>query len=122
MRSWNIRAGLLLWAGASVVGVLIVALPDRSRLFSISARHGPSALDTVGVGVLLLAWITFLIPLWRSRAAIGQRRLLAALAVGAAGLTFWSVTTDRGNWWMVGSAVLVLVQVVAGMSVIRRGA
>lgn len=114
-----------MWLVLSVVGAMIVAIPDQGgRIVSFSPRHGPSAIDAVGIGVLLAGWVAFLVPLWSFRAEIQRRRLTALGGVLGAGVTVWSVSTDSGRWWMVGAALLVAVQVMAAFSVlgVRRRA
>lgn len=122
---WILRTqlvrGVRIWLGLSLVGMLIVALPDDgSRIFSFSEDHGPSALDGIGVVVLVAGWLAFVFPFWRSRRAIGHRRLLTTATVAGLLLVFWSVATDSGSWWLLGAALSVVAQLVAAASAIRR--
>lgn len=119
----SLRRGMAVWLVLSVAGAMIVAVPDQgARIVSFSPRHGPSAIDAIGVGVLLAGWVAFLVPLWNLRADIQGRRPMALGAVVGVGITVWSVGTDSGRWWMLGAAILVAVQLAAALSVldIRR--
>ena len=101
------------WVVGSAVGGLLVALPDDDdRVVSISATHGPSAVDLVGTLVLLAAWAPVPVTLWRCRAAVGRRVWRLALPLAALGLVALAVTIrfDIGWWWVVPVAGLVLVQ------------
>jgi hypothetical protein len=106
---------LALWTVGSAAGVAVVALPDAGpRLFSLSAEHGPSALDLFGVVLAVAAWLP--VPLllcsrsgpWRGGTG---RVVLAAVAV-AVGLLALTITRDLGAWWLLPVAFLVVVQVV----------
>ena len=67
------------------------------------------------------ARLAFVVPLWRRRSAIGHPGALAALALGGATLVAWSVATDAGLWWVLGVILLLVAQMAAGLSVLRRG-
>ncbi|WP_448626776.1 hypothetical protein [Geodermatophilus sp. URMC 64] len=106
---------LALWMAGSAVGVAVIAVPDTGpRVFSLSAGHGPSALDLLGVVVVVAAWLP--VPLllcsrsgpWRGAAG---RVVLAAVVVGV-GLLWLTITRDLGAWWLLPVAFLVGVQVV----------
>jgi hypothetical protein len=115
--------GLVVWLTLSAVGTLIVVLPDEGpRLFSLSAGHGPSVIDALGVGLLLVGWLAFLIPLLRSRSEIARPGLLGTLALAGLATVTWSVVTDSGLWWVLGAVLLFVIQVVAALGVIRRDA
>lgn len=50
------RSTVKLWFLGSVAGALVVALPDNdARVFSLSQTHGPSTVDLLGMGVLVIA-------------------------------------------------------------------
>lgn len=117
MRRRLVRA-MLAWAVLSVVGVAVIARPDDGpRIFSLSETHGPSTPDVIGIMLLLLGWIVFLSALWRARSAVRVPSPPTALAAAAAaGVLVWSVLTDSGRWWIVGAAVLLGIQVRAGLS------
>jgi hypothetical protein len=86
---------LLAWVVGSAAGVLVMSLPERGdRVFSLSAAHGPSVVDLIGVGLL---------------AAVGL------------GVLWVSIAGDTGREWLVGVALLVLGQLVA-VRVIEAGA
>ena len=102
------------WLVGSAVGALLVALPDDDdRVVSISATHGPSAVDLAGTLVLLAAWAPVPLALWRRRSAAPPRVWRLALLLAALGLVALAVTIrfDVGWWWVVPVAGLVLVQV-----------
>lgn len=112
--------GLVCWGVLSLVGSMVIAVPDSGRpIVSLSRTHGPSLVDAGGVVLLLVGWAAFLRPLWRYRRAISHGGLLAAAFVAGAVLLGWSVATDAGRWWVGGAALLVATQVAAGISVIR---
>ncbi|HJQ76134.1 MAG TPA: hypothetical protein VJ948_02615 [Acidimicrobiia bacterium] len=46
--------------------------------------------------------------------------MLGGFAVIAAGLTAWSVATDTGVWWMLGTGILAILQLAAAVSAMRR--
>jgi hypothetical protein len=118
---WTVARGLAVWLALSLVGVAVVALPDSGpRLASFSEGHGPSLMDAAGILVLLVGWLAFVVALWNRRSAIGHRSILGTLAVVGAAVVAWSVATDTGLWWVLGIVLLLVAQVAAGLSAIRR--
>lgn len=113
-------AGLVALA---VAGLVIVSLPDSdARLFSFSDTHGPSALDAVGVVLLLAAWLPLPVVLVRHRRLVPPAVWAAAGAVsaGAGALLVTSIRTDAA-WWWAPVVVLVAVQIaLVGVAVRRR--
>ena len=106
-----------LWLSLTAGGVVVMALPDSGpRLFSISEAHGPSALDAVGIALVLVASSMLLRRIWSGRARLRSRSapLAAALLAGAA-LTAWSILGDHGAWWVAGVALLAGVQLLAAV-------
>ena len=108
------------WLLCSVVGTILVALPDDGRrVVWLSEAHGPSTLDAVGVLVLIAGWGMLLreIVARRDRLAVhrGTAAYRAAVFVAGAGsgLLVASVFSDFALWWAVGAVLLALVQVVA---------
>lgn len=126
MRRRLVRA-MLVWAVLSVVGVVVVALPDDGpRILTLSETHGPSSSDLIGIVLLLLGWTVFLSTLWRVRWAVRVPPQATALITAAAtGVLAWSVLTDSGMWWLVGAGVLLGIQIWVGLSAVavlgRRG-
>ena len=117
----SLRKGLVIWFLLSLLGIGIVALPDDdARIISFSTGHGPSVVDSAGIVVLLAGWLVFVSTLWRARSGIARPHVLGGLALLGAGVVAWSVATDSGSWWIVGAAVLVIAQVVAAVSAMRR--
>jgi len=108
----------------SVIGAAVVAVPDSGpRLFSISSAHGPSAVDLVGILVMLAGWSVFLWALWGARhlaRRTGSRPLISCVAGIGLGLLVASVT-DYPQWWVIGALLLVVAQLAFAYSVIRRG-
>lgn len=119
MRRQLVRA-MLVWAVLSVVGVIVVAVPDESaRIFTLSETHGPSMPDLIGVVLLLLGWAVFLFALWRVRWAVRLPPQPTALAaVVATGVLAWSVLTDSGMWWLMAAGVLLGIQIWAGLAAV----
>lgn len=105
----------MLWLGGSALGGAIVALPDAGgRVFSLSESHGPSAVDLVGVAVLLAGWLPVPALLWSSRRVLRpQARWLATAAVTGVAVLVATIMADLGAWWVLGVALLVAVQVGA---------
>jgi hypothetical protein len=103
------------WLAGSALGAGIVALPDDDdRVLSLSATHGPSAVDLVGTLVLVAAWLPVPATLWRRRDRVPRRTWLAASALLVVGVV-WLVTTiglDAGWWWLPAVALLVAAQVL----------
>ncbi len=113
-----------LWALCSVVGVVIIALPDRDqRLVSFSRDHGPSLVDAVGVTVLLGGWLVLDHAAWGRRKLLVTRLGRGPLLVGAllaglgVGVVIVSVLEDLGYWWLAGGALTAAVQLVAALTV-----
>lgn len=75
--------------------------------------------DTIGLVIAMVGWLSFLLPLLRSRSDIEHPWVLGALGAVGAGVTAWSIATDTGYWWVLGTGVLAGVQVAAALSVIR---
>ena len=113
------RTALIVWAVCSAIGGAIVALPDSGpRLVSFSQAHGPSAVDAIGIGVLLAGWVVFARAAWRRRDRVvrrgGHGLLLAvgfALGVGV-GLVIASAAADYAYWWVIGGIVLLAAQLL----------
>ena len=108
------------WALCSLVGVTLIALPDRGRrLFSFSPAHGPSLVDGIGVIILVAGWVVPLVAIWKARALLGARasrrgaRLALFLAGAGVGLLTASVFGQFEGWWAIGAVTIALVQVYA---------
>jgi hypothetical protein len=125
MAAMRVPVVILWWLLWSAAGVVVIALPDRGpRLVSLSAAHGPSLLDAVGILLLLAGTAGPWWFIWRRRsrldavAAAGRRVLLVASGVGA-GLLVASVLGDFTAWWAVGAGILTAVQVAVFAAVAR---
>ena len=108
------------WALCSLVGVTLIALPDRGpRLFSFSPAHGPSLVDGIGVVILVVGWLVPLRAIWKARAVLEARASrrgswLAVFITGVGvGLLTASVFGQFEAWWAIGAVTLALVQVYA---------
>ena len=108
------------WALCSLVGVILIALPDRgARLFSFSPAHGPSLVDGIGVIILAAGWAVPLLEIWKARALLEARasrrgsRLAWFMTGVGAGLLVASVFGQFEGWWAIGAATLALVQIYA---------
>lgn len=112
---------------AALAGLVVIALPDSGpRLFSLSEEHGPSALDAVGIALLVAGWLVLASQAWRRRdriARLGARRVNAGLFLLGLGLGLLvaSVLGDYDWWWALGAALLALVQVGAFVAALRGG-
>jgi hypothetical protein len=119
----SLRRVVLLWLVLSAGGVLVLSVPDDGpRVVAFSEHHGPSALDAVGILILLAGWAAFLAPLVAARHTIHHASTLALVALAGAVLVIWSVTTDAGAWWVLGVVTLVAVQLMAAFLAIKGGA
>jgi hypothetical protein len=95
------------------MGAAIIAVPDQGpRLFSFSKTHGPSAMDMVGVGLLLAAWLPIAALLWQRRGVLRRRRGELGVAAITAALLALTIGLDLGPIWLVPAAVLVVVQLL----------
>ena len=110
------RRRLIVWLVGSVVGVVVVALPDSDdRLFSFSRTHGPSPVDVLGMLVLIAVWLPVAHVLWLRRRAFHGRSagLVAVLAVaGTLGLAT-TVGFDLGPVYLAAVALLVGAHMLA---------
>jgi hypothetical protein len=123
---WNqtARRAALCWVSGSAVGAAIVALPDADhRVLMLSETHGPSALDLVGVAVLLAGWLPVPLALWRNRRVVPVGVWAAAAVLGVVGAIALVVTIrlDLGWWWLAAVTILVAAQVAPLVSLARRG-
>lgn len=102
---------------AICIGLVVVALPDNDkRLFSISKEHGPSLQDATGLLFIIVGYIGLVQKVWKRRSKIllyTQTKTygfcLLILGLGA-GLLIASVANDFRYWWVIGVAMLVLIQ------------
>ncbi len=112
-------AALVVLAG---VGFGIVALPDTgARLVTFSATHGPSALDAVGLVVLLAAWLPVPVLLVRRRGFIPPRiwAAAAAITVVAVAALATAVRSDMAWWWAPGVVLFLVQAVLVGVALAR---
>jgi hypothetical protein len=59
----------LTWAIGSVVGSVLIILPDSdARVFSFSRTHGPSTVDLIGMTVMVGAWLPLVALIWCANA------------------------------------------------------
>ena len=109
----------LVWLLCSVVGTILVALPDPDRrVFSISDGHGPGVVDLAGALILSAGWAILDVQIWRGRRRLrsAHRRhllLLGFAAVAGACLAVWSIERDEGMWWLFGVVLLAGAQLAA---------
>ncbi|GAB3264828.1 hypothetical protein GCM10027448_41100 [Nocardioides dilutus] len=103
------------WIVGSVVGAVVVALPDSDqRVLSFSRTHGPAPLDLFGVAILVGCWlpIALVIPsLWRAMAGAPARVAAAFAVLGAAALVI-TIGADLGRVWLVAAGALVVAQII----------
>ena len=82
-------------------------------MFSISRTHGPSAIDAIGIGTILVDWILLLRVIWRGRSAVRRSALfpVGVVLVGAgAAVVALAVSLDFGWWWVAGAVPMAAVQ------------
>jgi hypothetical protein len=71
----GVRPALLIWLCLSALGTAILVVPDDDeRLLSLSENHGFAALDLVGAGVLLVAWLFPIVGALQRRTTAMARR------------------------------------------------
>lgn len=90
-----------------LTGIVIVSLPDSDRrLFSLSAAHGPSSLDALGLVLILVPYLYFVFRAWQKRSAIANWSSDTIFKTGlfifglGAGLVIASVAGDFPDWWI----------------------
>ncbi|WP_411277562.1 hypothetical protein [Gaiella sp.] len=120
------RFRLTLWLVLSTAGVVLLGLPDHGvPLVAFSGAHGLTLLDAMAVGLLVAGWLPIAVLVWQRRADATSgvsepaRRAAVFLAGLASGLLVASIFGDFGGWWVVGTAILVALQ-VAGFLLIAR--
>jgi hypothetical protein len=107
--------------GVALLGVAVIALPDTGpRVVTFSETHGPSALDAVGVVLLLAAWVPVPVLLVRRRRLIrpGAWRAAAVTAVLAGAALVVAIRGDL-PWWQVPGVALLLVQLALVREALR---
>lgn len=110
---------LAVWLASAAAGMaLIVLLPEGllgdGRLFSLSAGHGPSASDAIGVAVILAGWAWFVREVWRAWRGRAMRRsglALAAIALTALALCLAAIAVDRNAMALLAGAIAVAAQI-----------
>ena len=113
---------VIVWLAASAIGAAIIAMPDNdARIFSFSGTHGPSAIDLLGIVVLLAGWAPVAWMLWSRRAAIRgpHARFAGVLAVVGVVLLVVTIRLDLGASWIVAVAILLAAQFTALWSLDR---
>ena len=104
-----------LWTAGSVVGAVIVVLPDSGeRVFSLSRTHGPSPLDLFGVAILVGCWIPIAFVMtssWRAMDGAAARFAAALAVLGAVALVI-TIGANLGWVWLVAAGALVIAQII----------
>ena len=103
-----------LWLAGSALGVAVLALPDTGpRVFSFSEAHGPSAVDVVGIMVLVGAWLPVAALIWSGRRTLGRRGCLpAVMAATGVALLVVTIALNLGPAWMAAVAILLGAQIL----------
>lgn len=122
------KRALAIWLIASVIGAALIAfLPEHlfggGDLFRLSARHGPSLSDGVGLLVIVGGWLLFLHALWARRGAMHPRWLAFALIAAtliAAASCIASFAADQDAWAIALAMMAVAAQI--GLAVLTRRA
>ena len=106
---------LALWVAGSALGVAVLLLPDTGpRVFSFSETHGPSAVDVIGMSILVGAWFPTAALIWTGRSRLGSRgRLLGVVAAVGVGLLVATIAWDLAHAWVAAVVLLVGAQVIA---------
>lgn len=110
------RSRLAMWFLGSLLGAVVIGLPDdHVRVLALSRTHEPSLVDLLGVALLFAVWAPVVALLWSSRAATRGRWAVAAAVLGSAGLLLLGITIarDTGREWLLAAALLVGAQLVA---------
>lgn len=105
------------WIGLTVVGVVIVLLPDSDDpVFTLSDSHGPGVVDLVGIAIVLVGTAVLYRHLLANREMIVAqmgRTLAIVLIVSwlvAIAAVVGAVVLDRGLWWLVGAVDATVAQ------------
>lgn len=122
-----IRA-LVIWLSASAIGAALVAfLPEQGLgggdLFRLSARHGPSLVDGVGLLFVVVGWLYFLRALWVRRSQVQPRALAFALVAAtllAAAACVFAFASDRDGLGIALAVIAVVAQI--GLALLARRA
>jgi hypothetical protein len=112
-REPSLRWRLAIWMVASAIGVTVLALPDTGpRIVSFSEEHGPTALDAVGIVIVVGAWLPIAWLLWTQRSwfATAAGRACGALAVVGVVLLAVTIAFDLGTGWVAAVVLLVAAQ------------
>ncbi|MDQ4149996.1 MAG: hypothetical protein M3164_08430 [Actinomycetota bacterium] len=115
------------WAICTIVGVLLIALPDSDdRIFSFSEEHGPALADLIGTVVLLAGWVLLCGLIWNGRSNLrraGPQAIGPLIATAIAGLVLlvWSIRNDEGRWWMLGALLIAGAQFAGAVIAGRTG-
>lgn len=116
------RRTLAVWAVATGVGSVVLALPDTGpRVFSLSETHGPSLIDSLGVLILVAGWLPVPVLLYRRRTLVPQSVWVAAglTALVAASALVVTVRRDLGWWWVPSAAALAVAQAMPLVALAR---
>lgn len=86
------------WIGLTAIGIglILVAIPDTGApLIQFNAEHGPSALDVVGLALIVVTWLVMVIKTVVERQRVVQhhgtdkiKRLLGYVVLGGASIFF----------------------------------
>jgi hypothetical protein len=109
------KGRIWLWVAGSALGVAVLLLPDTGpRVFSFSETHGPSAVDVIGMSILVGAWLPTAALIWTGRRRLGSRgRQVGVLAAVGVGLLVATIAWDLGLAWVAAVALLLGAQVIA---------
>lgn len=113
----GLSVALAAWLGATAIGVALVALlPENwlgeGRLFSLSAAHGPTPSDAVGLVIILAGWAAWLRALWVRRRLMRPPGAAALLALASALAIVGCLVAVAAGW--DGLAVLLGVCAFTG--------
>ena len=90
---------------------------------SFSDTHGPSALDLVGMVVVVGSWVPVAALIWSRREVFrsGAGRQAGVLAMVGVILLVVTIGFDLGAWWIAAVVMLLVAQVVALWAIAGQG-
>lgn len=119
---------LIVWIISSLIGIILV-LPEDSgpAVVRLSATHGPSSADIVGLALVLVGataqWAFVTKNVSKTYSYVGPTKFFALVGVLLLGLCIiaLSVLLDYGKWWIGGIAICMaafiwFVTIVMGLS------
>lgn len=121
------RINILMWTVLSLIGVFLVALPDKeSPVIKFSDVHGPGVFDIIGILFIIVGWLFITVGIWNRRKKILQYKgtksfSIFLIVIGISyGMIISSVFSDFTFWWAVGILILIFIHILCVYVIIRK--